>query len=252
MKFGKGHLRDTPDERDYTAQHLFGTGPAADEVDLRPRLLRGLLNQLQTNACVAFAFALAIFLRAHILGIVIDFPSVLAIYAQARPEPLTDDGCYPRDAAKKLKSWGTCSEKRWPFDEKKVNEPLPLDVLEADVQVSGYYRLTGSGQELASQIRQALSAGYPVPFGQEVDDEFENYSGGVIGAWVGPSLGGHMSCLVGYRKAADGTYEYLGANSWGEDFGVDGGFYWISEARLLDARVTSDFYALTLQTQEAA
>jgi C1A family cysteine protease len=49
----------------------------------------------------------------------------------------------------------------------------------------------------------------------------------------------HMVTLAGYRPAPNGGYEFLIANSWGEDWG-DGGFAWSKQGCNQLASVAGD------------
>lgn len=246
----KGHIQDKPDPRDFPIDKLLAAhGPIGvpDSVDLS-RFVDEVRDQTVTSSCVAQAFSRAIHVRAQVQGVPIPYPSALAIYALARAEQggeLLDMGCYPRDAATALSKRGVCAESHWPFDARQVNTQVPWDVLKiaADALVTGYYRVTGDGDDRCALVRTALAAGYPVAFATDVDHAFEDYDGrGEIGAFSGENLGGHMTCLVGYRPGA-----FLGINSWGT-WG-DGGFYWMSDARI-GSNVCSDFYALTVAPTE--
>ena len=243
MRHGLGHLRDPKDDRDWKIDKLLGAAASTSDAIDWSQFVDHVRDQGQTESCVGQAFARAVHLRAAIAGSPIAFPSALAIYAFARDIPLQDQGCYPRMAAAGLTQMGVVSESRWPFDANQVNDEPPLDVAQhgadTSVAIDGYYRIDSSGAQRSADVRQALAAGYPVPFAQEIGDDFENYAGGVLDVHGGPILGGHMTCLVGF------TPDYLIAiNSWGPTWG-ESGFYRITDARLQSA-IVSDLYALSV------
>jgi hypothetical protein len=241
-----GHREDPPDPRDYKVDTLLvgATLEPPPSADLS-RFVDRIRDQTITSSCVGQAFSRAVHVRAEVQGLGIPYPSALSIYTLARLEEgkdLLDVGCYPRNAATAMSKRGVCGESHWPFDEGRINDPVPWDVLQTsgDALVTGYYRVTGLGAERCALVRRALSSGYPVPYATQVDDQFEEYNGhGEIGAFQGPSHGGHMTCLIGYRPGA-----FLGVNSWGTGWGDDG-FYWISDDRI-GSSYCSDFYALTV------
>lgn len=247
-RFGLGHLADLPDERDLRVERLLARrGPVGvpASVDLSAHVGQ-VRDQSITSSCVGQAFARAIHVRAGVEGKDLPFPSALAIYTLAREEEragmLLDRGCYPRNAAKAISRRGVCGEQHWPFDADRVNGAVPWRVLQdsADALVDGYYRIGGIGADRCELVRSALAAGFPVPFATQVDHALEGYAGrGEIGAFRGPSLGGHMMCLIGYRPGA-----FLGVNSWGSGWGLRG-LFWMTDERI-GSESSTDFYALNL------
>ncbi len=239
---GRGHIADVADERDWPISNLVGDVHVPAMVDLSKHVDH-VRDQGATSSCVAQAFARAVHVRAGVEGIAIPFPSALEIYALARREdlPLVDQGSRPRAAASAMRELGVTAEARWPFDEGKVNDLPSWDVLQhsVDALVTGYYRIGGDGDERCRLVRQALAAGYPVPFALQVDQAFENYGNGILDRFSGANLGGHMTALIGY-----GPGWFLGINSWGTGWG-DGGFFRTSDARIGEPTCT-DFYALTV------
>lgn len=244
MKRGLGYIQDEPDERDYDISTLVSASkrtPAS--VDLTP-IVPPVRDQGTTSSCVGQALAMAIATRAKFETIYLDLPSPMHIYACARRDyanPLKDEGCRPRDAMEGLRHYGVCSEKRWPFDPKKINSYPPFDTFHAgaDARVTGYYRISAVGAARCSQIRTALSKGHPVVFAQPVDAPFDGYTAGVIGE-VDPATnrGGHYTCLVGY-----GPSWFIGVNSWGLAWG-NAGFYRVSDERIGSTYCT-DFYCVS-------
>jgi hypothetical protein len=79
----------------------------------------------------------------------------------------------------------------------------------------------------------ALDAGIPIWLGFLVDDAFENLGPNDIAQPpIEPGLGGHAVYLSAYRTAADGSYEFLLQNSWGDGWALNGSV-WVSTAWLL-------------------
>jgi len=242
-----GWLKDSPDPRDYSAEMLPGlTGGSMlpDHIDLGAHV-DSVRDQGPTDSCVAFAICNALRIRASIEGRPILFPSALHLYYAARALEgdgiVQDRGSYPRLALKALTQLGVCSEGRWPFDLRFVNQPVPWDCVQhaADARASAFYRINGDGEERLTMARRALSAGYPFVFGSKVDDAMRNAGTDPIPPARGTIHGRHMQCCIGV-----GPLGWLTLGSWGRSYGF-GGFTWISHERMASADV-DDVYAFTL------
>jgi C1A family cysteine protease len=253
-KFTKGYKEDPADPRDLVADSLFGAAVRLPAEYSLAQYIGKIRNQESTSSCVGHGLWASVQIREKILGMNSGESSPLGFYALARTlgkatkeEKLRDDGSYPRLAMKAIRDWGIPLESKWPFDPSKVNEELPWDVLQqaSGTKVSAWYRIDGIGQGRVLSLMQAISKGYPVVFGTEVDGVYEDWNGqGVIGPRVGRSLGGHCTCIVGYRTERDGTVSFQFQNSWGKGWGQSG-LGWLCEQRItmLESR---DFYVMVL------
>jgi C1A family cysteine protease len=253
-RFGRGYKEDAPDVRDFPADALFGAAVRVPKEFSLEQYIGKIRNQEQTSSCVGHGIWAAIQIREKILGLTSGECSPLGLYALARTlgkltkaEKLKDDGSYPRLAMKAIKEWGVPLESKWPFDPTLVNEELPWDVLQqaSGTKVSAWYRVDGIGQGRVNSLMQAISKGYPVCFGTEVDAVYEDWNGkGVIGPRQGRSFGGHFTTLVGYRTERDGRVSFQFQQSWGAGWGA-GGLGWLCEERItmLESR---DFYVMVL------
>jgi hypothetical protein len=254
-QFGKGYVKDIHDVRDWSLRKLFGAmrAPAVPTATLE-QFVDVVRDQGQTSCCVGFAFARAVQLRCAAMGVPIQWPSPSAIYTEARAyelssptADLTDTGCAPRDAIKGMAEWGIPTDASWPFDPATIDDKPDLGELEAAsaAVLHDYFRIDTLGAERVLDVRSALSQGYPVAIGVEVDNAFEAYAG--TGAVTAPDpanlLGGHMLCLVGYQTNANGTTRVRGVNSWSVNWG-DRGFFWADEAWLTDTNAT-DLWVIT-------
>lgn len=232
--YGLGYKRDAVDERDYAAHALLGA-PAnlpSEATSLRAHVRR-IKNQLQTSSCVGQALCTAADTRLRFLGFDYE-PSSLAAYVFARKtggeKQLEDAGCVPRDAMKAVAALGIPLEQAWPFDQAKVDEEVPWDVVQAASKflLFRWSRIYSTGPSRSDEIANALVKNYPVIFGLEIDNAFFDYAGGTIVKMNADDQGGHMLCIVGYRTDPDGKRAFLVVNSWSESWG-EHGCCWISE-----------------------
>jgi len=246
---GKGHIADrAPTAPDFAAFRRAHVGASLEPVNMVPFVDR-LRDQTITSACVGFAIARAIDIRARITGVHLAYPSARAIYGLARMKeastPLLDVGCQPSLAIDALQSFGIVGEDRIGFDDARINDPMPWDVFQAgaDARLAGAYRLTSSGGQRLEEIRAALAHAYPVVFGMQVDRSYENLLGDPT--WhgmLGPSLGGHMQCVINDPHAPPDAFTIAG--SW-SGWGYGNGLARVGADYLAGGNAT-DFYVITI------
>jgi len=207
------------------------TSPVIDVVDYS-KLLDHIPNQGQTSSCVGQAFATSLYLLGKTQGKPIPRPSAKLIYDDARAEDqpyvrLRDYGSRPLAAIRCLVEQGMVPESDWPIvfskdedgiEHSNINDRPPLGIYQKALgfKVGGYYRIP-AGYGAARAVRLALAHGYVPVFAMPVDEEYQNWSGGVYVGRSGVSLGGHMQSTCGY-----GDGHILVASSWGEEHGDDG------------------------------
>lgn len=249
--YGKGHVADESDPRDWTAGALLGAPASlpAESLGL-VSLVRRVRNQLRTSACVGCATASAVDVRLRRMGVVAPEPSALALYALARgydagpDDELRDEGCVPRNMMKAARDSGVPPEDLWPFDPDQVDSKVPWDVHQkaSAFKLRAWRRIDTQGQGRLDEIARAVSAGYPVPYGRLVGRAFEAYQGkgAVEETLPQDSLGGHMTTILGYTTDG-GERIWRCLNSWGS-WG-DGGFYWARSSSIVSA-YASDFYVV--------
>lgn len=256
--FGKGYHPDTHDKSaDLSARALFGAIMRLPAEYSLESFMVGIYDQLQTSSCVGWAFAQAVMLRCAVVGTPIGLPSPEAIYLIARAlerkllgltaaqSPLQDNGSQPSLAVQGMAELGIPSNLAWPFDPSTINTEPNLEELEvaSAFKMQGAYRINSDGDQRVQDVKQAISSGYPVAIGTQVDQAFEDYSGGsAIITAPNPAhlLGGHMMHLVGYRS--DGAFR--GVNQWGGSWG-DRGLYW-ADASFVMSQYLSDIYVITV------
>lgn len=244
-----GWMRDAFDARDRSTKALFGARRGVPAEASLEHLMLGIRDQGSTNACVGMAIGTAVDVRLRRTGITTaPMASALAVYTLARSvtdAPLLDLGCHPRLAFRAMREHGIPSEGVWPFSEGEVATKLPWDVLQqaSAFRVAAWWRIDSEGDERIEDVCQAIAAGYPVVFGLDVDRAFLEYSrgGAPLGALGEDRIGGHMTCLLGYRTENNRRI-LRGANSWGIGWG-DAGMYDAYPEFLLDASA-GDFYVI--------
>jgi len=238
---GLGYKRDVPDERDFDAfdptpgkPRLFAARASMtgypDTVDHASAVTK-VHDQGGSSSCVAQSGCNAVELYQAIRGVHLLELSRRAAYDWARggKPPFADEGAFPRTAMDRWQAWGFTSAARWGWDESRINEGLPFDVVKAgaDARVQSYYRITGTGADRCQKMRVALAEGFPILIGADVYEDFANYTGGVLdGKPQGELLGGHATCVLGY---APGQFHVL--NSWGYSWG-ENGLYRVSDTRM--------------------
>jgi hypothetical protein len=264
-KYGKGGRSDseaslaalvTAGTPQLSVRHLLGGAmrlPASFSLE---QYVQSVFDQGQTSSCVGWALAQAIFLRCLVMGVRIAFPSPECIYVVARAmerqlqnltpaqAPLADEGSEPALAWLGLAQWGAASSDAWPFDAATINNEPDLELLEiaSAFKVTGYYKLSSTGAQRSIDVQQAISSGYPVSIGVDVDQAFESYNGGktngVPNYVTQPDkkalLGGHELHLVGFQNFPNGKTLYRGVNQWTTGWG-DSGLFWADDPWIQDS-----------------
>jgi len=234
-----GHLKDPLDFQRPAAQQLFRAGSYPTAASLSS-FLPGVMNQGQTGRCVGYGKSGAIFTSGQGK---LFLPSPSGIYTLARCvdrvpdprdgslEPLVDIGSRPSQADRAIAEWGV-----QPFNEAIDGPEISDELLNAEPALAdlrtdsatmliGSYALDPDAPDFEAQIARTISSGYAISFAiPDTDDSFENYTGGVLGGPVGRIYGGHLIFCYGYEFTPEGNFYIDGLNSWGEYWGVVGGF----------------------------
>jgi hypothetical protein len=242
-----GHIRDTHRPTGLTT-HAALVGSASTTADVL--LSADVLDQRGTSSCTGYGhFARLIDVRARFLG----YQGAAASSARwgytlgrermlADPKAvLTDDGCMPSWVIEGGRSEGALSEDACPFsdDPAVLNARLSFGQLQhargfriADVAV-----IEDTGDACVRAMCAALAAGFPIGFGMQVDQSYEDLGpNDVYEGPNGPSKGGHSQAVVGYVRGV-----FIVAGSWGRGF-ADGGFAKIAPSFFARADATFDRY----------
>lgn len=237
-----GYKIDLPDARDRQVSALnLTSSELPDSVNFSGHVV-DVLNQGETESCVAQAAAQAVRTAWSIQGAEPKLISRRDVYYRARRRfdpSVYDGGCYPRSAWAALRE-GYMAETSHPWEGSKgINNPTPFQALrEAFVhsEVLEYYRCSEDSRRV-NQIRALLAQLTPVCVGISVDEAFRR-----LGPWhepycfKGPRLGRHYVMLCGYD---DERGAFRAVNSWGESWG-EKGYFWLSYVTVSSPLDTTD------------
>jgi C1A family cysteine protease len=195
------------------------------KVDLRPYMSpvedQGLIGSCTANATAGAYEYLMWWHKQTVFDI-----SRLFLYYNSRAienaEEL-DNGAMITDVMQSLHDQGVCSENSWPYIENKFTQRPPQNCYEEAKQY------TISKYEFVdldlNTWKSVLAEGYPIIFGVNTYDAFDNPRNGFISMPRNTSgdPGPHAMCCVGY---SDPDRVFIVRNSWGHQWG-DGGYCYI-------------------------
>lgn len=254
----RGGCKPTPDDHDAYLRPSPGTlalsrrlqaSSVEDRVDLRPFVVE-VLDQGNTNTCAAHAVAQAIrVLATQKNGLAASLPSRRYLYRDAvgyghahRGEPLVDQGTTFGDLFSATQWVGVVEEDEWPWDEHNVLKEPPLKLFREGTDrrwTLGAYVPLRKAQRV-DDMKRALSLGHPCVVGVTIDEAFEDMDGPRVVRDLGPSVGGHAMCVVGFD--ADGV---LLVNSWNTGY-RDGGYVTLSWDLVASPR-TMDAWSINVE-----
>lgn len=242
-----GWRKDTPDQRDLMLAPR-GVTRLPSSVDLQTTgFVPPTNDQLRLGSCVGNASAEAFEFALRKLGLTDYRPSRLFTYLEARRIEGTvasDAGCEIRDAMKVLNHLGAPHETIWPYDIGRFAQTPPTQVYQdaAKHLLTKYARV----QTNETAVKRALVAGYPVVIGFSVYESFESDQVAQTGIMPIPKaseqmLGGHAVLAIGYTHIKRHPY-LICRNSWGTDWGMDGGNFAAPFAWITSTQNAGDFW----------
>jgi hypothetical protein len=185
-------------------------------------------DQLVTSSCVANATVSVFEILLAMKYSFEDLSRLHNYYHGRQLHPTTagvDAGMGLADGIYGCLGHGICAEPMWPFIPAEVNTvPSPeaeQDAIRHQINETGYIQRIWEAPTLTN-IKRALSWGYPVLFGVRIKTDFyqlkgpletQNYQG------IGASAGNHAMVIIGYDEA---TGMFLVENSWGTVWGDKG------------------------------
>lgn len=250
---GLGWRRDRLDHRDATFRYQMKAHIPVDEtrlIDLRTldAMKFPILDQGQTNSCVAHATARNVQYLLRAQGVLDFVPSRMFIYWNARAiigETKKDEGCEIRDAFNVITDAGVPPEKEWPFHESFLFKRPTNRVFKDAMQHVALVRQ--SVPQKLDHLLSCLTHRLPVVFGASVFNFWDDPPAGIIKL---PSQGdkpqgGHAILLTGWLPESK---RFVFANSWGDTWGNDG-YGTIPADYVLDPDLASDFWSCFLMSK---
>jgi len=230
-----GLVRKRPDRRDYRFRApRTWTG---EHVDLSDGFVATPYDQLNLGSCVANGGGAAADFALKKQGQpALAPPSRLFLYYQGRIRggyPIHQDtGLQIRDAFNVLAKDGAPAEESWPYVVGEFDTPPPASVYDE----AAAHQATVYGAVDPDAVDDTIASGYPVVFGFDVYESFEDSateSTGVVPVpdkWGERYLGAH--CMVAGSTRLDGSDPRVRGvpgvkyrktlNSWGLGWGLDG------------------------------
>lgn len=221
-----------------------------------------IFNQGSTESCVGHATSSGIHITIHNMYPTMVNPiiSPVGIYtigrclvrnvsANGHLTALVDTGSMPNWCMRGLTEVGVNPVNIWgnfPANPTTVNNEPNVDQLESSsaYKLKTFQRFSGTGDILSMQLMGTLAKGHAFTFATYVDNEFENYTNGIIGAPDKKNLlGSHYLCCDGYewdgRDLKSVVWRFR--NSWDISWGEGGRGR--GNRAFFDA-LAGDFYAL--------
>lgn len=127
-------------------------------------------------------------------------------------------GWYVDEALDYLQQTGVVSEKEYPYDLEDKKRPLPDGWQNRVTKITGYKKITDI-KAMKSWIHQHG----PLIAGMNLHIDILFYGKGIYSPVLGPAVGGHCVCVVGY---SDDYNAWLCKNSWSDNWG-ESGYFWI-------------------------
>ena len=237
----------------HDAAQLFGSTSIPDSASLSQFVFvppeQKFADQGPTQACVGWAIAQLIHVRACVMGLRPICTSPMAIYLQARAKrygwnAVTDSGCNPHDALASLREVGIVPYSAWPHCPDRINITPPPDAYRkgADKKWLAYSWVLSSGTRRVLDVARLIAEGRPVGIALRIDDLLESWVPSKP-PWkrTKPAIGGHMMAIVGFHRGNDGRYVFNVANSWGPNH--DNGLLLLDQAAIESNEAT---YAVTV------
>ena len=155
-----------------------------------------------------------------------------------------DAGAIIRDGIKACNIYGVADETLWPYDITKfTEEPPKIAYANANTDKIRYYASVDTTN--LDSVKLCMSHGWPIIFGFQVYQEFEQYKAGQVLKKPGlfeNCLGGHCVCTAGYN---DSKQAVLVANSWNTSWGEDG-YFWMDYSYFI-SNLVSDGWMMRLK-----
>ena len=202
------------------------------KVDLRS-MMTAVESQGEIGSCTANATAGAYeYLVRTTQNADYDVSRLFMYYNARKSQGLEDEdsGALIEWLMEQMSTKGACSETTWPYNTKKFTKKPPKEAYEE----AKNYKIT-KYEHVETDLntwKSVLAEGYPIIFGIQIYESFENPRKGKITMPRSNEecLGGHAMCCVGY---SDPDKVFIVRNSWGEQWG-NGGYCYIPYDYMMD------------------
>jgi len=237
-----GWTRDNYDHRDLV--HKFDSTDL-EKIDLSTDGPQEIYDQGNIGSCTANAIAFAFEYDEYKQKSQYKFtPSRLFIYYNERNMEgtvTTDSGAAIRDGIKSINKVGVCPETMWAYDISKFTEkPTEACYNIAKQHTTIQYKRVLQNM---SQLKGALSNGFPIVFGFLVYESFESIdASGIVPMPKKDEQveGGHAVSLVGFD---DSTKMFKVRNSWSDKWG-DNGYCYFPYDYIKNSNLCFDFWTV--------
>ena len=246
-----GWKPDVPDHRDRIYRPRKSVQPPA-ELDMRAEQ-PPIFDQGQLGSCTGNGIAGELEAQELAQSDQLTVLSRLFIYynERAMEHTVTEDaGASIRDGIKSVSRQGACPETDWPYAPTRFAVKPPRQCYNDALKLKAL-QYSSVPQDLNS-IKAALGSGRGIVFGISVYDSFESDTVGKTGVVPMPlpseSLcGGHCVRLVGYTDSGlkgVPARHFIGANSWGADWGL-AGYFAIPYEYVTNPNLADDLWVVT-------
>lgn len=238
---------EKPDERDHKFSAVVNIEgmKLPEKFDLR-KDCPPVRDQKDIGSCTAFATTSALEFCQNKEGVSKYPNSPLFLYYTSRilegTDPSDDSGCVIRDVCKSVAKSGVCAEPFWPYDTTKYAEKPPQIAYDEAAKHKTVRYLKVS--QILYNLKAALYSGFPIVFGIMVYESMMSEEVAKTGKIPMPNLhreqcvGGHAIILIGFD---DKTKQFIGQNSWSENWG-DKGYFYIPYEYVTNRNLASDFW----------
>lgn len=244
-----GWLPDLPDHRDHIykpPRHAVALPSSYSLADAAPFIF----DQGQLGSCTANAVLTLVGMTQleqqpanKLLG------SRLALYywtRVAQGTPNQDSGASIRGTMQQLSKVGICQEKTWPYVTNRFKQKPSAEARTEEAK----HRLEGTEYARVNQtvedLKATVYAKNAIAFGFTVFESFMSKQTARSGVMTMPQRnerqeGGHAVAMIGWDDAREA---FVCKNSWGGNWGVNGGLFYMPYKFATSRNYASDFWTL--------
>lgn len=163
------------------------------------------------------------------------------VYNQIKVSANCQSGSYIKDALNLVQNQGDCSLFLMPYN---VGDcaTQPTIQQQNDAAANKAIKWAALDANDVAGIKHALYLGFPVVVGFNVTTSFDLMwsNGGIWNTNLGPSRGGHATCIIGFDETKQ---MFKVQNQWGTN-GGDQGFFWVTYDNIIQNNCLSEAYIL--------